>query len=915
MDVTAPRVPAFRGRTPERSALDAALDAVRAGHGGVLVIHGEAGIGKTALLHYAARQSAGCRVIQIAGVEAELAMPFAALHQLCAPLLTHLAALPEPQAQAVRVAFGLTRGSPPDRFVVGLAVLGLLAEAAADRPLVCLVDDAQWLDDASLQVLGFVARRLLADAVLLLVAARDADEQPAFRSLPALTLYGLIDEDARALLSATIPGQLDPRVRDRIVAETRGNPLGLLELPKGMSPAELAGGFAVPATGRISDRLHLLYLGRVRALPAPTRHLMLLAAADPTGDAALVWRAAAALGIGHEAAEVADAEHLLEIGARVRFRHPLVRSAAYTAASPADRRAMHRALARATSAEDAERRVWHLAAATDEPDEALATELERTAETAQARAGLAAAAALLQRSLALTADPARRADRAWATAQAHLHAGAFDAARGFAAEAAAVATGDLQRARAEQLAGQIEAAANPGRHAPVLLLRAASRLESIDVRLARETYLHAWWAAVLAGGFAAPGGDLGTVCRAALAAPWPARPRPVDLLLDGLATTIVKGRAAAVPNLRRAVTLFRDGQVSADDWLRWGRTATTAAFALWDVDAWAELSTRQVRLARASGALTSLVLSLNYHGFMTTHCGDLEAAAAVVAEHDAVKEATGVHMAAYGARLLAAYQGRPVEATPQTAAVENELIERGDGYALQITSLAAAILDNGLGRYRSALDAARDVASDELSFLTPFALAELVEAAARTGDPAAAEKALEQLSAYTVESSDWALGLTARCRALISDGADAERFYREAVERLGRTRLRPDLARAHLLYGEWLRREGRRAEARKQLQIAYEMITAIGLDAFSVRARRELRATGEKVRKRAPGVTDELTAQEEHIARMARDGRTNAEIGAELFVSARTVEWHLRKVFAKLGVASRRELREALHSP
>ena len=748
--MAARRIPAFRGRAQERKILDDALDEVRAANGGVLVLRGDAGIGKTALLRYAARQAAGCRVVQIAGVESELEMPFAALHQLCAPLLSHTAKLPDPQARAVRTAFGLATGSPPDRFIVGLAVLGLLAEAATERPLVCLVDDAQWLDDASLQVLGFVARRLLAEAVLLLIAARETDDRRAFPGLPALALAGLTDADARALLTATILWKLDSRIRDRIVAETGGNPLGLLELPKGMSPAELAGGFAVPTTASISDQLHSLYLRRVRALPAPTRHLMLLAAADPTGDAALVWRAASALEIGHEAAVAADADQLLEIGAGVRFRHPLVRSAAYTAGSASDRRAMHLALAQATDVRaDPERRLWHLASATAEPDEGLARELERTAETAQARAGLAAAAAFLQRASVLTADPVRRADRALAAAAAHLHAGAFDAARSSATEAAAVAADDLQRARVEQLTGQIEAAANPGREAPVQLLRAARRLESLDVRRARETYLQAWWAAVLAGQFAATGGDLAEVCRAARSAPRPAEIRPCDLLLDGLATMVIEGRAAAAPSLRRAVDLFRTDQVSVDDWIQWGRSATTAAFALWDADSWAELSTRQVALARASGALTSLVLSLNYHGFMTTACGDLEAATAVVAEHDAVKDVTGIRMAPYGARLLAAYQGRPMDLAPQLAAVEHELVERGDGYALQIASLATAVLNNGLGRYTDALAAAREVAY-ELSFLAPFALSELIEAATRSDNLAAARDALQRLSTHTL---------------------------------------------------------------------------------------------------------------------------------------------------------------------
>ena len=485
------------------------LDRIRDGESAVLVLRGAAGIGKTALMHYCARQASGCRVAQIAGVESELEMPFAALQQLCAPMLGDLTSLPTPQQQALRVAFGLAAGNPPDRFMVGLAALGLVAEVAAKRPLVCLIDDAQWLDEASGQILAFVGRRLLAEPILLLLSVRETDDERLFPVLPTLTLEGLIEEDARALLRAAVPGHLDQKVRDRIVAETGGNPLALLELPRGMSPAELAGGFGVPRRDSVPGHIEKHYARRVRALAEPTQRLILLAAADPTGDATLLWAAAQTLGVPRGAAIAAESEQLLEIGTRVRFRHPLVRSAVYAAAAPEDRRAAHLALADATDAQvDPQRRVWHLAAAAAGPDEAVASALERTAGTVQARAGLASAAAFLQRALELTADPARRPERALSAAQAHLHAGAFDAARGLLAEAAGIAIDDLQRARAEQLTGQVEAAARPSGEAPLRLLQAARRLESLDVRLARETYLQAFWAAVLAGRLAAPGGDL-----------------------------------------------------------------------------------------------------------------------------------------------------------------------------------------------------------------------------------------------------------------------------------------------------------------------------------------------------------------------------------------------------------------------
>src|SRR6266566_1449428 len=903
--MAAPRTPAFRGRARERQVLDGLLDRVRSAESAVLVIRGGAGIGKTELMRYCARQASGCRLVQIAGVESEIELPFAALHQLCGPLLGGLDALPEPQQRALRVAFGLAAGPAADRFVVGLAVLSLLAENAAARPLVCLVDDAQWLDEASCQVLGFVGRRLLGESVLLLFAVREMAGERMFPGLPALTVEGLTDEDARALLTAAVPGHLDERVRDRIVAETRGNPLGLLELARGLSEAELAGGFAGPPTASLPSRLQDHYLQRVRALPEPTQRLMLLAAADPTGDATLLWRAAPTLGLGRDAAAAADAEQLLQVSSQVRFRHPLVQSAAYTAGSPEDRRAAHLTLAAATDAQtDPDRRVWHLAAA-----------LEQAAVKTQARAGLAAAAALLQRSVALTAEPGRRADRALAAALANLHSGAFDAAAGLLAQAEADAVDDLQRARAEQLRGQIEWAAVAGREAPVLLLQAAKRLESLHVGLARETYLYAWVASSVAGPLAGPGGLLLEVSRAARAAPQPAgAPRACDLLLDGLTTMVTQGHAAAEPALRRAVNAFLGDQVPWEEWLQWGILAQMATMALWDFDSWVRMSTRHVELARASGALAPLSIALNGRGQVATQCGEFETATSVAAEKDAVNEVTGIRLASTCDLLLAGYRGQPAEAIPLFSAAIEDSITRREGSAVQLANWATAILHNGLGHYAEALAAAEPATEETcLPLATQLVLPELIEAAVRTGRVEIAREALERLSAMTaIKGSDWAKGLEARSRALLSEGTDAEHRYAEAVETLGRTQLRPELARAHLLYGEGLRRELRRGDARHQLRAAYELFAVIGAEAFAERARRELLATGETVRKRQVGTYTELTPQEEHIARLARDGRTNPEIAAELFISARTVEWHLRKVFTKLGITSRRGLHDAL---
>ena len=880
----------------------------------MLVIRGEAGIGKTALMRYCARQASGCQLVHIDGVESEMELPLAALHQLCAPLLGGLDALPRPQQRALRVAFGLAAEPAPDRFVLGLAVLSLLAESAAPRPLVCLVDDAQWLDEASGQVLGFVGRRLRADPVCLLLAVREAAGERLFPGLPALTLGGLTDEDAQALLTAAVPGHLDTRVRARIIAETGGNPLGLLELASGMAEAELAGGFVGARQASLPGQLQDHYLHRVRVLPEPAKQLMLLASCDPTGDATLLWRAAQALGLGPDAAVAARAKQLLNIGSQVRFRHPLVRSAAHRAGSLAERRAAHLALAAATDAQaDPERRVWHLAAAATGPDEEVAAALEQVAVKIQSRAGLAAAAAFLQRSVTLTAEPGRRADRALAAAAANRHAGAFDAALDLLAQAEADAVDDLQRARAEQLRGQVEWASVAGRDVPVMLLRAAKRLESLHVGLARETYLYAWVASSLAGPLAAPGGLLLEVSRAARAAPPPAEaPRACDLLLDGLTTMVTQGHAAAEPTLRRAVNAFLGDGLSGEEWLQWGILAQMATMAVWDVGSYVAMSTRTLEVARESGALASLSIALNGHGSVATYCGDFETARSLAAEKDVVNDVTGIRMATTCDLLLAGYLGRPAEALALFSATREDSIARGEGCAIQLADQGAAVLHNGLGHYAQALAAAEPATAEAHQPLaTQLILPELIEAAVRTGRAEVAREAMERLSAMTViEGSDWAKGLEARSRALLSEGRDAEHRYAEAVERLGRTGLRPDLARAHLLYGEWLRRENRRKDARHQLRAAHGLFTAIGAQAFAERARSQLLAVGEKVRKHEADTGHQLTAQEEHIARLARDGRTNPEIAAELFISIRTVEWHLSKVFAKLGITSRRELQE-----
>ena len=889
------------------------IASVRAGQSRTLVVRGEAGVGKTALLGYAVQSASDLRVARAVGVESEMELPFAALHQVCAPVLDQLERLPPPQREALRVVFGVSAGPAPEGFLVGLAVLTLLSEVAEERPLLCVVDDAQWLDHASARTFAFVARRLLAEPVGLVFAAREPAEE--LRGLPELELRGLGNGDARDLLNSAVRFLLDERVRDLIVAETRGNPLALLELPRGLTATQLAGGFGLLGAAGLSGRMEESFLRRLQALPEETQRFLRIAAAETTGDALLVWRAAERLGIATSAAAPAEEDGLLAIGQRVTFRHPLVRSGVYRSASPAERRAVHLALAEVTDPNlDPDRRAWHLAAATPGPDEDVARELEQSAGRAQARGGRAAAAAFLQRAVALTGDPARRADRALAAAEASLEAGAFDAARGLLAAARAGPLDELGRARLDRFEAELAFAEQRGSDAPQLLLQAAKKLETLDVRLSRDTYLDAWAAALFAGRMASAGSGLLDVSRAVTSAPEADPPLPRDLLLDGLALFFTEGRRAATPVLRRAVAAFATTEISDEEMLRGGWLATRAANLLWDYDGCLEIGTRVVELARHSGALAVLAAAGNGCGQTYALGGDFAGAALLAAELDAVKEATGTRIAQFAAIALAGIRGREDEASELIDDTIRAATAGGQGTAVQYAHWANSVLMNGLGRYEEALAAAVEASEDtpEL-FIATWALSELIEAATRTEKADLARGALARLDAQTEASdADWALGIHARSRALVSERETAESLYREAVDRLGRTQLRPELARAHLLYGEWLRRQGRRADSRAQLRTAHDMLGAIGMEGFAERARRELLATGEKVRRRTADTRDQLTAQEAQIARLARDGLSNPEIGARLYISPRTVEWHLHKVFTKLGVTSRKQLEGAL---
>jgi DNA-binding CsgD family transcriptional regulator len=903
----------LHGRRSEREALGRLLAAVRGGQSRVLVVSGEAGVGKTALLDSVIGSASGFQVVRAGGVESEMELAFAALQQLCAPLMDRLDRLPAPQQDALGVAFGLRAGNVPDLFLVGLAVLSLLSEAAEEQPLLCVVDDAQWLDRASAQALVFVARRLLAESVALLLATRDAGEE--LTGFQELVVEGLRNGDARALLGSAVRVPLDERVRERIVAETRGNPLALLELPRGLTPGELAGGFGLPDAPGLSGRIEDSFRRRLAGLPAATQRLLLVAAAEPVGDPVLVWRAARRLGIGVQAA--ADTDGLLTIGTRVTFRHPLVRSAVYRAASPEDRQTVHRALADATDPEvDPDRRAWHLAQAAPGFDEDVASELERSAGRARARGGLPAAAAFLERAAALTPEPTSRARRALAAARVQHQAGAFDAALRLVAIAESGPLNELQRAQVDLLRGQIAFALSPGSDAPPLLLKAAKRLEPLDQRLARETYLEALTAVLFASRLASGASVLETARAARAAPPAPQPPRASDLLLDGLALLITEGHATVTPTLKSAVNAFRGEDISGEEGHRWLWLAAHVAAFLWDDGALDVLSARFVQLARDAGALSVLPLALTTLSGMQVLAGDFAIASSLVDEVAAVNEATGASLAPYAALTLAAFQGREAEAAQLIEAATRELERRGEGQGLAFIHWVTAVLHNGLGRYEEALAAAQQAAEDSREVRIALVELELIEAAARRGEADLAADALARLSEIAAASgTDWALGVEARSRALLTEGEAAEEVYREAIEALERTRVRVELARAHLLYGEWLRRERRRLDAREQLRTAHKLFTEFGMEAFAERARVELQATGEHPRKRSVDTRDDLTPQEAQISRLAADGATNQEIAAQLFISPSTVDYHLRKAFRKLGVKSRRQLKQHLRQP
>jgi DNA-binding CsgD family transcriptional regulator/tetratricopeptide (TPR) repeat protein len=904
------------GREGECARLDQLVAEVQSGQSQALLVHGQAGVGKTALLEYLAGRGTdgACRVLTAAGVQSEMELAFAGLHQLCWPLRDLMGSLPGPQRDALSTTFGLGEGAVPDRFLVGLAVLSLLADAAAGQPLVCVIDDEQWLDRASAQALALVARRLGAESVGLVFGARTVSAELA--GLPEMVVAGLAPEDARTLLRTTLAVTVGAAVVDQIIEETGGNPLALLELPKGLTAGELSAGFGVLGVRGLSASIEASFRRRADDLPPDARRLLLLAGAEPVGDPALLWRAAGPLGIATTAAPPVEEAGLVEFGARVRFRHPLVRSAVYQAASPQERRQVHGALAEAIDpALDPDRRAWHRAHAVLGPDEDVAAELERSAERAQARGGVAAAAAFLERATSLTADPARRANRALAAAHAKVEAGAVRESADLLAMAEAGPLGEHERAHASLVHAMLAFTTRSIGEATAEMLEVANRLAPLDVALARRTFLDTIGMALTADRFASPGADLATVARAAAALPAPEPHRQADLLLDGFAALFGRGYAAGVPILREALTADV-GHLTPFEQLQWVDMAFTAASYIWDHDGWMALTDRCISLAREVGESSRIPIALGSRAQALAFAGDLAAAAPLVEEAQVASEVTWFPLSPYGALVVAAVRGDESKATELITAALREAPVRGEGVAVSVAEWANAVLNNGLGRYQEALAAGERASEHRPSVgFQGWAIAEVIEAASRSGVWGTAKEAHRRLAELAAASgSEWALGVEARSHALLRTGDKAEALYRESSARLERTHVRMELARAHLLYGEWLRRERRRADAREQLRTALGMFDAIGMEAFAERARLELRATGETARKRSVETNRDLTPREAQIATMASEGLSNVEIGTRLFISAHTVEYHLRKVFTKLEINSRWSLRDSLKS-
>ncbi|UED88013.1 ATP-binding protein [Streptomyces profundus] len=878
------------GRRELRQRIEELTRSAFTGQGGALVLEGEAGIGKSALLACAQDAAPGFRTVRTSGSEFEQELPYSALHQMCVPMLKYLAELPERHRDALRVAFGLAEGTP-DPFRIGLAVLGLVTAAARERPLLCLIDDAQWVDSASARAMVFLARRVAADPVAMIFAVRSTRAADGLGELPRLPVRGLSDADAKVLLATRCPFPLDDQVRDRLVAEAHGNPLALLELPR-------AGGFVPPDTSSVPTRIEHGFQARLAGLSAEARLLLLVASADLTGDPGLLWTAARHLGLDVAPASAeADATGLVEFGTRIRFSHPLARSAVYRAVEAGERRAAHAALAAVTDPVTApDRRAWHRAQASPGPDDDIADELERCATRAQARGGVAAEAAFLERSVALSLAPTRRIERTLRAAQASFDAGATGKAADLLSLLGTATLGEFEHAEVDVLRGRIAFIRHCDGSGPMLMVRAAQRLASLAPDRARDCFLDAVEMSLSVGRGGAVINQVLTAARCM--APSPSSPDALDALIRLGAD----GHEAAVPLLRQALYTMGDSF-----WTRRPALAMMIAVELWDLDTQGAIGAWLVKAGRASGSPLLLRLGLAQKAVEASLAGDIGQAIAITAEEAAIADATNAPPLLYHRLHLAALRGDRDEALKLGEAAAAAPTTAGPGH---VTNLhwTTAILNNGLADYPAALAAARRATEHGALFLTGAALPELIEAAVRCGDHTAAAGALDSLTEHTRSSGSAAgRGIAAYARGLVTGVED---HYREAVDLLTESPLRTYLARAHLLYGEWLRRQHRRRESREHLHTAHELLSRAGAEAFARRAAAELGAIGEKVQARSEQTYEKLTMQELAVARLVAPGATSNEVAAQLYISKRTVDAHLRNIFRKLGISSRRQLKD-----
>ncbi|HEY0534206.1 MAG TPA: AAA family ATPase [Actinoplanes sp.] len=905
------------GRLAECDRLDEVVAQVEAGGSATLVLRGEPGIGKTVLIDYLAERVSGTgRVLRANGVESEMDLPFAGLHQLCMPILHQVARLPQPQRDAIESAFGMQGHGTPDRLMVALAALNLVSTAAETEPLFCFVDDAHWLDQASAQALLFVARRLLAEQIGLVVAVRAG--YGVFAGLPELEVNALREPDARRLLASVVDGRLDARVSQRILAETHGNPLAIIQLPRGLSAAELSAGLG-PSTGLpLSGRIEHSFLRRYEQLSAPVQRLLLLAAAEPLGDPALLRRAATASGLPDRVVTAADTGGLMSMGLQIQFEHPLARSAIYGAAIAHDRHAAHRAIAQAIDpAVDPDHYAWHRSQATASADAEIAQELEDSAGRALARGGLAAAAAILERAAVLSTTREETIRRGLAAARATYEAGAPDRALGLVATLESASLGPMERAAITRLRGQISLSLGRPDHATGLLLNAAVALTALDPATARATYFETLEAATYAGRFGSDGGLAQLASEVIRVLPaTPHEPGVVDYFLDAMLIWAIDGLPRAVPTMRRALAELSSATTDPVAAARWAWLAIHVVNSTWADDHWLAINERYRTSVREAGALSLLPSVFAGSALLALWTGDFAAADTLLDDAGSISTAVGLGPVATRSRaMVAAWRGDRATTEAILMRVDQDGRVGGEQEQLSSADYCAAILGNGLGDYAAAYAAARASAYEQRLGTPELLLPELIEAAVRLGERAEAERALQRLAVRTTAAgTSWALGVEAYCRGLLAQGDAAEAFYRQAIRQLDACRIVPFRHRARLAYGEWLRRERRRVEAREQLQTAYDAFTAMGAHGFAERARRELLATGGSVSQRTEQTPDDLTPQELQVARLAAANASNQEIAAQLFISPSTVGYHLSKAFRKLDINSRRQLTDALSS-